>query len=243
LYVSRQVLKEKVLAVTLSTPYIPRWEIEEARQLAGSMKVRHKVVEIPFPEAIRANPPDRCYLCKKMLFSFLVDMAGREGFSHVLDGTHIEDMDDDRPGIKAVKELQIKSPLKETFLAKEDIRILSHEFGLSTWDKPVFSCLMTRIPEGERVKVETLRRIEEAEVFLMKLGFVAVRLRTHGLLARIEVPENQIADLIAVNKTCRITEKLQEMGYRYVTVDLSGYRSDGYALCSRHMHKSSDKKK
>lgn len=224
LHAAKQALGENVSAVTLATPYIPRWEIEEARQLARSMNVRHQMVDVPFPEAIRNNPPERCYICKKMLFSVLIDRANIEGFSHVLDGTHIDDLDDERPGLRALKELQVKSPLKEACLTKEDIRVLSHGFGFPTWDKPAFACLMTRIPTGERVEEKTLRRIEAAEVFLMQLGFPAVRLRSHGDLARIEVPENRIVDLIAANRKHCITEKLREMGYRYVTVDIAGYR-------------------
>jgi uncharacterized protein len=224
LYAAKEVLDKQVLPVTLAAPYIPRWEIEEARQWARSLGVRHKVINVSFPEAIRHNPPERCYICKKRLFPRLIDIAVAEDIFHVIDGTNIDDLGDLRPGLKAVKELKVKSPLMDAGLTKEDIRILSRKFGLSTWDKPAFACLMTRIPTGESVTEETLHRIEAAEVFLMRLGFSAVRLRSHGNLARIEVPGNRIADLIAANAKHDIDGKLRKMGYRYVTLDLAGYR-------------------
>jgi len=224
LYAAKEALDQQVLPVTLAAPYIPRWEIEEARQWARSLGVRHKVEDVPFPEAIRHNPPERCYICKKRLFSRLIDIAVAEDIFHVIDGTNIDDLGDLRPGLKAVKELNVKSPLMDAGLTKEDIRILSRKFGLFTWDKPAFACLMTRIPTGEFVTEETLHRIEAAEVFLMRLGFSAVRLRSHGNLARIEVPENRIADLIAANAKHGTDGKLRKMGYRYVTLDLAGYR-------------------
>ena len=227
LHAAREALGENVLAVTLSTPYTPRWEIEEAREFAEAAGVRHRVVEVKFPEEIRNNPEDRCYLCKRILFSRIIELAEAEGIPHVIEGTNVDDLGDHRPGLKAIRELAVRSPLLEAGLAKAEIRELSRELGLPTWGKPALACLMTRIPFGERVEEETLRRIEAAETFLMGIGFDGVRVRSHGDVARIEVPEDRIGDLVAAEKPHGITTKLKALGYRHVAVDLAGYRMGG----------------
>ena len=224
LHAAREALGEKVLAVTLSAPYTPRWEIGQAREFAEAAGVRHRVVDVAFPEEIRDNPEDRCYICKRILFSRIMEIARAEGIPHVLEGTNVDDLGDHRPGLKAIRELAVKSPLLEAGLAKEEIRQLSRELGLPTWGKPALACLMTRIPFGERVEEETLRRIEAAEVFLMGIGFPGVRVRNHGDVARIEVPADRVPDLVAAERTHGIVERLKAMGYRHVAVDLAGYR-------------------
>lgn len=224
LHASQIALGENVLAVTLVTPYIPRWEIQEAKALAQRYGIRHLIIDLDFPEAVRQNPVDRCYLCKKILFSRLQEVAFQQGISHVVDGTNVDDLQDYRPGLKALKELQIISPLCEAGLSKEDIRKLSREKGLPTWSKPSFACLMSRIPHDTAVTEEELRKIEAAERYLMQLGFAGVRVRSHGDLARIEVAEDTIEALLHTSRKKPVKQKLQTLGYRYVTVDLGGYK-------------------
>lgn len=224
LHAARQALADDVLAVTVAAPFMPESEIEDALSAAQAMKVRHLLVEAPFPEPLRANPPDRCYLCKRTLFSLLKDVAMREKCTHVLDGTNLDDLDDYRPGLKALGELGIKSPLLTEGLTKQDIRDLSREHGLATWDKPAGACLLSRIPHGTRVDEAELRRIDQAERFLKGLGFAAVRLRSHGDLARIEVPRERVAELVEADTRHGIDARLKALGYRHVSVDLAGYR-------------------
>jgi len=224
LHAARQALGDGVLAVTMATPYMPEAETGEAQETAKAMGVRHLLLPVPFPEVIRTNPPDRCYLCKKTLFTLILDAAASEDIANVLDGTNLDDLDDHRPGMKALSELGIKSPLLAAGLAKKDIRDLSRRHGLPAWDKPAAACLLSRIPHGTVIEVSELRRIDEAEHYLKQLGFAAVRLRSHGDLARIEVPRERVAEVIEADLKHGIVSRLQGLGYRYVTVDLTGYR-------------------
>lgn len=223
LFAAREALGGKALAVTLVTPYMPAAEIAGAAGLASSLGVRHRVVELPFPEVLRDNPPDRCYRCKRMLFGLLTDLAAAEAIPHVLDGTNLDDLDDYRPGLRALGELGVKSPLLTAGLTKGDIRALSRARGLDG-DKAAGACLLSRIPHGTRIEEAELGRIDRAEAFLRALGFAAVRLRSHGDLARIEVPRERVAQLVAADREHGIVPRLQALGYRHVTVDLAGYR-------------------
>ena len=222
---AKTALGEKVHAVTISTPYIPRWEVEEARQLARAIGVRHRVVNLDMPDELRNNPPQHCYICKKHLFSVLLEVAGKMGIPHVVEGTNADDLNDYRPGRKALKELKIRSPLLEAGLTKSDIRRLSRKAGLDTWDKPAYACLLSRIPVNTRVEPADLDRIEQAERFLMGKGFRAVRVRTHGDVARIEVDPDRISELVKADRLHDIQGTLKRMGYRHVSVDLTGYRT------------------
>ncbi|MBI4958293.1 MAG: ATP-dependent sacrificial sulfur transferase LarE [Desulfovibrio sp.] len=224
LHAARQALGDGVLAVTLATPYMPKEEIAEAQAAAEITGVRHLLLEIPFPEEIRTNPPERCYLCKKALFTLILDVAASENIANVLDGTNVDDLGDHRPGMKALKELGVKSPLLEAGLTKQDIRDLSRQHGLQTWDKPAAACLLSRIPHGTVITEAELRRIDEAEHFLKGLGFTSVRLRSHGDLARIEVPRERVSEVIEADRTYEIAATLKSLGYRYVTLDLEGYK-------------------
>ena len=224
LHAAREVLEGGVLAVTLATPYAFRAEVEEGRAAARGMGVRHEVLDVPFLEAIRENPPDRCYTCKRHLFSLLRGLAAKEGIEHVLDGTNADDLSDYRPGLRALRELGIESPLLAADLSKADVRELSKACGLSTWSKPAAACLLSRIPHGARIEEIELRRIEAAEIFLRGLGFAAVRLRSHGDVARIEVPAEHIPELVAAASVYGVDVKLKSLGYRHVAVDLAGYR-------------------
>ena len=204
---------------------MPRWELAEAVDFAYAAGIRHIMVTVPFPENIRNNPPDRCYLCKTQVFSTLLDYARKEGFTHLADGTNTDDTGDYRPGMRALAELKILSPLKESGLTKQNIRDLSREMDLPTWDKPAYACLMTRIPYDTHVSPEELVRIEQAETVLRDLGFSLVRVRSHGCLARIEVEPTCRQALLDESVSARVTSALRDLGYLYVTVDLAGYRT------------------
>ena len=214
----------QVLAVTMQLASVPARELEEARDFCASRGIRQTVLPL---DQFRApgfadNPPDRCYRCKRFLFETLRTYAAGEGFSHVLDGTNRDDADHYRPGMRAIAELGIESPLRAAELRKADIRALSKEAGLPTWSKPAFACLATRFPYGERITEEKLRMTEAAEDFLRRHGFAQYRVRMHGDLARIEVPEGDLARLFALRK--ETAEALRALGFRYVTMDLMGYR-------------------
>ncbi len=218
-----EALGDNAVAITLAPPHVPTWEIEEARQFAGSRNIPHEIIEMPFLEAIRNNPADHCYTCKKLLFTTLLSRAKEMGIEHVLDGTNADDLKDYRPGLKALGELMIKSPLLDAGLTKAEIRELSATKGLPTWDKPAYACLLSRIPCDTRVEEAELVRIEKSERFLMKIGFRAVRVRSHGEVARIEVTPGEIEGLVAADREHDIKGRLKGYGYRYVAVDLTGY--------------------
>lgn len=223
LYAAQEALGDQVVALSVVTPYVPRWEREEAVAFAKSLGVKHHIITLPFPEQLRNNPADHCYTCKKLLFTKLLEEATAHGCDTVVDGTNIDDLSDYRPGLIALKELGVASPMVEAGLTKEKIRALSEQFELPTWNKPSFACLLSRLPVDKRVDESTFTQIERAERFLMECGFAAVRLRHHGEVARIEVPKDDIARLIEVNRDGKIEKALQDMGYRHVTVDLAGY--------------------
>lgn len=223
LYAAKEALGNKVIAASIATPYVPDWEQAEAREIARNMGVKHIVIELPFPEELRMNPPEHCYTCKRILFEKLIATAAEHGIDHVLEGTNIDDLSDYRPGIKALRELEITSPFVEAGLNKQDIRDLSREFGLPTWNKPSFACLLSRMPVGGKVTEQALRQVENAEVFLMKIGFPSVRVRHHGDVARIEIPCEQLSEFIRANEKHSINEQLKGMGYWHVALDLGGY--------------------
>lgn len=221
---AKEALGNNMKAVTILSPYIPKWEVEEAKTLVKALKVKHEMIEVPIIDAIKDNPEDRCYLCKKAIFSMIQDLAKKEGYHYVIDGTNFDDIGDYRPGLKALGELEVKSPLLECQLTKNDIRELSKELGLNTWDKPPYACLLTRIPYGNELKVEDFEKIEEAEKYMMNIGFRAVRVRCHGNLARIEVNKEDRVKLFDETMLDNIASKLKEIGFKYITMDLEGYR-------------------
>lgn len=221
---AKEALGDNIKAVTIQSPYIPKWEIEEAKQLVTELGVAFEILEAPIIDEIRNNPENRCYLCKKAVFSQIKAIAEREGYPYVIDGTNFDDIGDYRPGLKALKELNIKSPLLECQLSKQEIRSLSKELGLNTWDKPPYACLLTRIPYGNELKEEDFVKIEKAEKYMMDRGFRAIRVRCHDNLARIEVDKNDKSKLFNEELLYEISDKLKEFGFTYVTLDLEGYR-------------------
>jgi uncharacterized protein len=224
LKVANVALGDNLKAVTIQSSYIPRWEIQEAKQLVAELGVAFEIVEAPIIDEIRNNPENRCYLCKKAVFSQIKAIAQREGYAYVIDGTNFDDIGDYRPGLKALKELNIRSPLLECQLSKQEIRSLSKELGLNTWDKPPYACLLTRIPYGNELKEEDFVKIEKAEKYLMDRGFRAIRVRCHDNLARIEVDKKDINKLFNEALLAEIAGKLKEFGFMYVTLDLEGYK-------------------
>lgn len=217
--------KEKVTALIMKTPSVPERELDEAVTFCKSREISFFVLPAdPFSAAgFRENGRDRCYICKHFLFSAFLEKAKEEGIPFVADGTNADDTKEFRPGLKALKELDIRSPLAEAGLTKKEIRELSEKEGLPTWNKPSFSCLATRFPYGEELTVEKLRRTEAAENLLAELGFTQRRVRVHGNLARIEVLPAEIPLLL--ERRDMISSRLEELGFLYTTVDLKGFRS------------------
>jgi len=225
--VARDVLDSRAIAVTAVSPAVPASEVEEARELARAIGIRHQTVEtseMESPEYVR-NAPDRCYHCKAGLFRQLRAIADGLGFAFVLDGSNADDENDFRPGRRAALEHGVRSPLLETGLTKEEIRGLSKERGLPTWDKPSMACLASRIPYGTPVSRDALGQIEAAESLLRGLGLRQVRVRHHGRTARIEVDPAGMALLVQEDTRARVVDGLKSLGYVYVTLDLAGFRS------------------
>lgn len=225
--VCSDVLKDKALAVTATSSTYPEREFKEALNLAKEIGIRHKVIkseELDI-EGFSKNPINRCYYCKSELFSKLINVAKEEGLKYVLDGTNADDIGDFRPGRKAAKELGVVSPLLECGITKDDIRLLSKELGLPTWNKPAYACLSSRFPYGEEITVKKLSMVEMAENFLMDLGFTGFRVRHHGDIARIELKREQIDRMFDSELRDKVVKKLKEIGFKYIALDLEGYRT------------------
>lgn len=220
----KEALGDNIKAVTILSPYIPKWEIAEARELVKELGVDHEIIEVPIIDSIKLNPENRCYLCKTAVFSMILSIAKEQGYYYVIDGTNYDDISDYRPGLKALEELEVKSPLLECKLTKGEIRDFSKELGLKTWDKPPYACLLTRIPYGNELKEEDFLKIENAEKYMMSIGFRAVRVRCHGDLARVEVARHDRSKLFDEDLLDTIAHKIKECGFKYVTLDLQGYR-------------------
>jgi len=214
-----------VLAITISSPIHPDRERREAEELAHSFDVQHILVEsdeLQYEDFV-ANPPDRCYLCKFTRFGELVKIAQSHGFDHVLDGGNADDLNDYRPGHKAVQQHGVRSPLQEAGFSKADVRTLSKSLDLPTWNRPSQACLASRFPYGERITAAGLDRVDRAENFLRGIVSGQIRVRHHGNLARIEVQPDQFFLLLAQKEN--INARLKSLGFAYATLDLTGFRS------------------
>jgi len=227
LRVAHEELGDRVVAVTARSHTFPKRELDEASAFCRAEGVRHEVIdseELDIP-GFAENPPDRCYHCKRELFSRLLAFARENGLAAVLEGSNIDDDGDYRPGRRAIRELGIVSPLHEVGLTKAEIRELSREMGLPTSDKPSFACLASRFPYGERITAAGLARVEKAEQWLLDAGFGLrqLRVRSHGDMARIEVPPDDIPRLAA--RAAEIAAAFKDLGFAYVTLDLLGYRT------------------
>lgn len=226
LYKAGQILgKDRVLAVTAASALFPAQETARARDFAREHVFTHLVIQSQAlaNSMVTRNPPERCYYCKSALFSGLVELAHKKKLARVLDGANVDDTGDYRPGLKAARELGVLSPLLEAGLTKEQIRQLSREAGLPTWNQPAAACLASRIPYGEPLTTEKLEMIAAGEEFLASRGYQRVRLRCHGPVARLEVPPQDFARLLTEKDL--VVSQLKELGLVYVTLDLEGLRS------------------
>ena len=224
--VARDELGEKALAVTIDSPLYPAAELRNARRVAENIGIEHVVVRTdPLADkAFAGNPADRCYLCKLDDLRQIRKVADEHGIREVIDGSNADDEGDYRPGLRAKKELRVKSPLADTGLGKRDVRALSKLLRLPTASKSSSPCLASRIPYGETITAEKLGMIEEAEEFLRAKGFDQVRVRMHGRMARIEVPSGDLDLLLSSGMRTAVTKKLKSLGFAYVSVDIEGYR-------------------
>jgi uncharacterized protein len=223
--IAADVLGNRALAVTGVSPSIPQSEVDEAKELARLIGIRHVLLdtsEMDRPGYVE-NSPQRCYHCKTELYSLLEEMALRDAFDFVLDGCNMDDLGDHRPGRVAASEHRVRSPLIEAGLTKAELREFSKERGLPTWDKPAMACLSSRIPYGMPVTVEALDQLGAAEAFLRSLGFRQLRVRHHGDVARIEIEADVLPAVLEHRE--RIVRRLKNLGYKYVTLDLAGFRS------------------
>lgn len=227
LKVAGDVLKDKVAAATASSESYPASELETAKGIAQELGVKHFIIETEelSNQNFAKNSPQRCYFCKTELFSRLNKIAKEQGLNYVADASNYDDLADFRPGMQAGQELGIKSPLKEVRLTKAEIRSLSHEMNLATWDKPALACLASRIPYGIKITRKKLKRVDEGERFLRSLGIRQLRIRDHDGIARIEVAPEEMSLFWQKNMARLVIKKLKELGYTYVTLDLEGYRT------------------
>ncbi|MFC1674915.1 ATP-dependent sacrificial sulfur transferase LarE [Candidatus Omnitrophota bacterium] len=222
---AHRALGKKVLAVTAVSATYPQEELDSAKRMAKKLGARHKVIKTnEFADLnFRSNPRNRCYYCKRELFSKLKRIAVRERLNFVADASNISDKKDFRPGRIAKKELAVRSPLQEAGLAKDDIRRLSKKMGLVTWNKPALACLASRVPYGTQISRDILSRVDLGERVLRGMGFKVVRLRHYNGLCRIEVGKDEIPRLI--KKHNQVARQLKRLGYDFITLDLQGYRT------------------
>ena len=225
LAVAHQVLGDRVTAVTSSSITYPLREQAEAAEFTRKRNIRHIIFEseeTKLPEFI-SNTPDRCYHCKKSLARRLIKLAKEENIHHIAHAANLDDLNDYRPGIKAAREMGLLSPLIDSRLGKDEIRFLSREMGLETWDKPAMACLASRIPYGSPITAEKLRMVQEAEEVLAENGFNLFMVRHHGAIARIEVGSAEIGRMTEETLRRKIAERLREIGFTYISIDLEGY--------------------
>lgn len=224
---AHNVLGDRVTAFTAKSCSFPERELNEARQFCASQRIRHVILEseeLDIP-GFRDNPKNRCYLCKHELFEKIIAACHPEGIAHVAEGSNSDDDGDYRPGLMAVAELGVLSPLRQVGLCKEEIRLISRRLGLPTWNKQSFACLSSRFVYGEKITPERLGMIDRAEQLLLDLGFHQVRVRIHGQIARIEVLPEEIAKVAAPEMRGTISDAFRKIGFSFVTLDLNGYQT------------------
>lgn len=234
--VASDVLGDNAICVVASSETYPTAEIKEAVETAKSLSLNLLQIDTKELENddFAANTPDRCFYCKTELFVKLKEIAHEHGTEWVLDGANHDDLSDYRPGSRAGRKLGVRSPLQEVGMTKDEIRQLSKELELPTWDKPSLACLSSRIPYGTKIEPEILTRLNEAEMFLKSLGFRQLRVRHHDTIARIEVEESDIPKLLDPQIRHKITEKFEQLGYLYTTADLNGYKTGSMNRVLKH---------
>ncbi len=227
LHAARQALGERAVAVTARIRSMPERECEEARAFCRERGIEPELIEIDelAVPGFRGNPPDRCYICKRAIFGSICALARARGLRAVVEGSNLDDAGDYRPGMRALRELGVGSPLREAGLSKAEIRALSKEFGLPAWNKPSTACLSSRFVYGETITEEKLRRVERAEQYLHDQGFTQLRVRVHGSLARIELLPEEFPKLFAPSVREQAQQALKSLGFTYVALDLAGFRS------------------
>ena len=227
LQTAHDVLGDRAAAVTAEPVFVPDREQKEAREFCIGRGIRQFVIpsEALDLDSVRLNPPDRCYHCKRMIFGKILELAEQNGFNTVAEGSNMDDTGDYRPGTRAIRELGVISPLLDAGLTKAEIRALSKELGLPTWDKPSFACLASRFVYGETITDEKLSMVDRAEQLLLDQGFRQFRVRIHRDLARIEVLPEELDRLTEKTMREMIFKALKSFGFSYVTVDLAGYRT------------------
>ena len=227
LKVAHDLLGDRAVALTARAPFFPAREQEEAKAFCRREGIRQILLDydILSVEGVRENPRNRCYLCKRAIFTALLRWAEEQGFRCVAEGSNLDDCGDYRPGMRAVAELGIQSPLREAELTKAEIRLLSKELGLPTWDKPSFACLASRFVYGETITREKLSMVEQAEQLLLEMGFRQMRVRIHGTMARIELLPEDFPRLISPQVRETVCKGCKALGFSYVSMDLMGYRT------------------
>lgn len=215
---------ENCLAVSADTPYMMASEQESADKLCRKIGVKRISVRLSIPDCIKSNPPDRCYLCKRLIFGRLIEEASARGFEKLLDGTNAGDLSDYRPGMHALSELGVLSPFLEAGWGKKEIQECALERGMDVAGKPAYACLMTRFETGARIDESLLKMVDESEDFLRSLGFSSVRVRIHGKCARIEVSPDLLQKFCVPENMGVVSAQLKKIGFKYVSVDLEGYR-------------------
>ena len=237
--IANEVLGDKAIAITAVSPSLAPSELEEAKTLASELGLNFRTLNTKEVERedYQANNPDRCFFCKDELYSHLIRYAEEEGYKFVLNGTNKDDLGDYRPGIEAAKQYGVLSPMVDVNLTKDEIRLLSKDMDLNTWDKPAQACLSSRIPYGTTVTVEALTKIAKAEHFLRTKGFKQLRVRHHDTIARIEMEPTDFQDLISEPLRTEITEAFKDFGYSYVTLDMDGFRSGSLNEILKNMKK------
>ena len=215
----------RLMAVTVCTPYMFSAEVDDAARFCQDIGVEHREVSPGIPDTVFANPPDRCYLCKKEVIKAVTSVAQAGGFAFVMDGTNADDLGDYRPGLRTLREEGVRSPLAEAQLTKEEIRTLAREAGLEVSEKLSNTCLLTRFPHDTVVTPDDLRRAEEAERRVSQAGFPGARVRVHGEIVRLEIRKDQFDRIARADIRLNLSEAIRGLGYRYVTIDAEGYRS------------------
>ena len=225
LRLAHEELGSNAVAVTAVSPSLARSDLAAAQDIAREIGVAHELLESTETEdpRYRRNDPQRCYFCKTNVYQAIIDFAGQEGFTWILDGTNADDLGDHRPGLRAAREHGVRSPLQEAGIGKEETRAWARELGLSNWDRPANACLSSRVPYGSEVTPAKLAQIEQAEAALRELGFKELRVRHHDQVARIEVTRDQLPR--AIEQGDLITKAMRQAGFSYATVDLAGFRS------------------
>ncbi|GHV03921.1 adenine nucleotide alpha hydrolase [Campylobacterota bacterium] len=214
------VLGAKAMGITVITPYIAQYEVDDALRIASEIGAQHDTLSLPFSEAIRRNPENRCYVCKYGLFSELKQYAADRGFAFVAEGSNVDDTHEHRPGRVAIAELGITTPLLAAGLTKTEIRALSREQNLSTWNKPSYACLLTRFEHGHEVKADELAMVGAAEKLLIDNGYGAIRVRFAKRYARLEMPNADAVRLLSNPESARLVEQIRGLGFSFVTLDL-----------------------